>query len=195
MKLLRLFPCLALLSFVLASCGTEPLAPADVSQSESALHDGNGMWLGGPNYMSGTYACQGDTWRIQARMDQTVSAGVYQTRIQDWFDQTGTEPTLTVSSCINAQEGNQFIMLRSGPNVLYNQATKTCLVYSHKRNEPNNWAYVGSASITPANMQYVKPTPAEVRDRFQFVITVAPGDVGKPGFCSSIGSTFWFSAP
>ena len=195
MKLLRLVPCLAVLVFALASCGDAPPLQ-DVEVTDSALHDANGMWLGGPNYMTGTYSCGGQTWTMKGAFDQTTGGGgLYLSRIQPWFSNLdSTRPELTVSSCIDANEGNQFFMLRSGSDVLYNRTRKTCMLYSHTVGQ-TSWTLASSnASIETYNFQYVKPGPLGIQDRFQVWVSAASG-VGNPGVCSLMFASFYFSAP
>ena len=189
----------ALGALALPSCGGEPPTQAGTEQVEStdsALHDANGMWIGGPNHMTGTYSCQGDTWTMKGDFDQSYfsgAGGLYLSRIQPWFGLDSTRPELTVSSCIDANEGNQFYMLRSGSEVLYNKTRKTCILYSHPRNS-GSWTLVANASIEWANFQYVKPGPLGIQDRFQVTVSATSG-VGNPGVCSSMSASFYFSAP
>lgn len=194
-NLIRPLACIALLPLALAACGGAPPDPqgTDVESTDSGLHDSNGMWIGGPNHMTGTYSCQGDTWTMKGDFDQAFSSGIYLSRIQPWFTLDSTRPEMTVSSCIDANEGNQFFMLRSGSEVLYNKTRKTCILYSHPRNS-SSWTYVANASIEWANFQYVKPGPLGIQDRFQVTVSASSG-VGSPGVCSTMTAYFYFSAP
>jgi len=180
-------------TLAVASCGA---APDDVEATTSALHDANGMWIGGPNHLTGTYSCGGQTWTMKGDFDQSFysgAGGLYLSRLQPWFGFDASRPELTVSSCVNAQEGNQFFMSRSGASVLYNISPKTCLLYSHVVGA-SAWTAVASATIYPADFQYVKPGPTSIQDRFQVVVTPDTG-IGNPGVCSSMVTTFYFSAP
>lgn len=187
----------ALGAFAISACGApRERDQGDVEATDSALHDANGMWLGGPYYLSGTYSCQGQTWAMKGQFDQTYSAGIYLSRIQPWTSSPdSSRPELTVSSCINANEGNQFFMLRSGSDVLYNKSRKSCILYSHPAGS-TSWTLVSTdASIEVANFQYVKPGGANgIQDRFAVVVN-ASGGVGNPGVCSSMFANFYFSAP
>jgi len=185
----------ALGAFAFSACGAPP--EPDIETTESGLHDANGMWIGGPIHMVGTYSCGGQTWTMRGNFDQVAGTGVpYLSRIQPWFSNLdSTRPELTVSSCIDANEGNQFFMYRSGDAVLYNGKRKTCILYSHVAGA-TSWTYVSdSASIELYNFQYVKPGgPRGIQDRFQIVVNAATG-VGNPGVCASMPATFYFAAP
>lgn len=195
---------LAIIAFIgalaISACGGAPPenGNADVETNESALHDANGMWIGGPYHLTGTYSCQGDTWTMKGDFDQSYysgAGGLYLSRIQPWFAVDSTRPELTVSSCIDANEGNQFYMLRWGADVLYNKTRKTCILYSHARGS-TSWSLVSSnAAIEAGNIQYVKPGPTTgVQDRFQVTVSAYAG-VGSPGVCSVMGAVFYFAAP
>jgi len=192
----------ALGAFAISACGAPPdRSGSEVESTDSALHDANGMWIGGPYHLTGTYSCGGQTWTMKGNFDQTTftqstGALLYLSCIQPWFsDLDPTRPELTVSSCISADEGNQFFMNRSGDAVLYNIQRKTCILYSHTVGQTSWTAVSADASIEAVNFQYVKPGGTRgIQDRFQVVVNAATG-VGNPGVCSSMSTVFYFASP
>lgn len=174
-------------------CG-EP--PDPLYMTSAPLHDGNGMWIGGPTHMTGTYSCAGQTWTMKGDFDQAWSAplGRYLSRVAQWTAVDSSRPEAMLSGCINATEGNQFYMSFSGAYVLYNVSPKTCLMYSHTTGA-SGWTAVANVTINPADFQYVQPGgPRGIQDRFAVVVTPTSG-VGNPGVCSSMNPTFYFASP
>lgn len=191
-KLFRPLTCIALLALAFAACGG---TPSDIESTDSALHDGNGMWIGGPNHLTGTYSCQGLTWTMKGDFDQAWSAplGRYLSRVAQWTDIDTTRSEAMLSGCTNANEGSQFFMARSGSYVLYNISPKTCLLYTHAVGA-NSWTVGAGVTIGVADFQYVRPYPGNPNDRFQFTV-VPTGGVGNPGVCNPITTQVIFSAP
>lgn len=181
-------------ALAISACGGPP--PDPLFMTSSPLHDANGMWIGGPSHMTGTYSCGGQTWTMKGDFDQAYSAplGRYLSRVAQWTAVDTSKPESMLSGCINATEGNQFYMAPSGSYVLYNISSKSCILYTHTTGQ-SSWTGSASVTIDPANFQYVQPGgPRGVQDRFAVVVTAQTG-IGNPGVCASMSATFYFSSP
>jgi len=178
MKLLRLAPCLALLVFALASCGGAP--PLEESKQGSALYTPDGFWYGTNKNVSGQYSCQGDQWWAVAAMDQGFSVGQgtsqWSTNVKFFTTSDNGQPHLAIDCSYSV--GGPFHMVK-GSGLLYNDSARSgCTIYSHRRNDPGGWFYVGGATVPIYGLQYF-PSP----DRWVIDIQPAANVVGQPGFC------------
>lgn len=176
-----------------AGCGDPP---DPLYMTSSPLHDANGMWIGGPIHMTGTYSCGGQTWTMKGDFDQAWSAplGRYLSRVQQWTMIDSSRPESMLSGCVNATEGNQFYMALSGPYVLYNISPKSCILYTHTAGQ-SSWTGSASVTIDLYNFQYVQPGgPRGIQDRFAVTVT-AQNNIGNPGVCQYMSPTFYFAAP